>query len=115
MYKLYWLPVRFRLDYKITLLMFGCYKGEESKYLCEFLDIEVRNDISKSLRSYQDEVISYRIPFAKHKTFADRSVSVAEPKIWNSIPVELCCSERVNSFKTKLKMYLLHKCYSDLL
>ena len=115
MYKLHWLPIRFRLDYKIALLMFRCYKGEAPKHLCELLDIEVRTRISRGLRSYQDEVISYRIPFAKCKTFADRSFSVAEPKIWNSLPVDLCLSETVDSFKTKLKIYLFHKCYSDLL
>ena len=47
--------------------MFRCYKGEAPKYLCELLDIEVRTGTYKSLRSYEDEVISYRIPFAKHK------------------------------------------------
>ena len=83
--------------------MFRCYKGEAPKYLCELLDIEVRTGFSKSLRSYQEEVISYRIPFAKHKTFDDRSFSVAGPKTWNSLPVDLHLSETVNSFKTKLK------------
>ena len=95
--------------------MFKCYKGGVPKYLCDLLDIEVRTGISKSLRSYQDEVTLYRIPFARHKTFADRSFNVAGPKIWNSLPVELCLSETVNSFKTKLKTYLFHKCYSYLL
>ena len=95
--------------------MFRCYKGEAPKYVCELLDIKVRTGISRSLRSYQEEVISYRIPFAKCKTFADRSFSVAGPKIWNSLPVDLSLSETVDSFKTKLTTYLLHKCYSDLL
>ena len=115
MYKLHWLPIRFRLDYKIALLMFRCYKGEAPKYLCELLDIKVRAGISRSLRSYQEEVISYRIPFPKHKTFADRSFSVAGPRIWNSLPMDLNLSETVDSFKTKLKTYLFHKCYFDLL
>ena len=115
MFKLHWLPIRFRLDYKIALLMFRCYKGEAPKYLCELLDIKVRTGISKSLRSYQEEVISYRIPFAKHKTFADRSFSVVGPKIWNSLPVDLHLSEIIDSFKNKLKAYLFCKCYSDLL
>ena len=115
MYKLHWLPIRFRLDYKIALLMLRCYKGEAPKYLYELLDIEVRTRISRSLRSYQEEVISYRIAFAKHKTFADRSFSVAGPKIWNSLPVDLCLSGKVDSFKTKLKTYLICKCYLDLL
>ena len=104
MYKLHWLPIRFRLDYKIALLMFKCYKGEAPKYLCELLDIEVRTGISRSLRSYQEEVISYRIPFAKCKTFADRSFSVAGPKTWNSLPMDLYLSETVDSFKTQLKL-----------
>ena len=115
MYKLHWLPIMFRLDYKKALLMFRCYKGEAPKYLCELLDIEVRTRISRSLRSYQEEVISYWIPFAKHKTFAYRSFSVAGPKIWYSLPVHLHLSETVDSFKTKLKIYFFHKCYSDLL
>ena len=85
MYKLHWLPIRFRLDYKIALLMFKCYKGEAPKYLNELLDIEVRTGISKSLRSYQDEVILYRIQFARP---LQTDVCVAGPKIWNSIPVE---------------------------
>ena len=69
MYKLHWLPIRFRLDYKIALLMFRCYKDEAPKYLHELLDIEVRAEIFKSLRTYQDEVILYGIPFTKHRTF----------------------------------------------
>ena len=39
MYKLHWLPIRFRLDYKLALLMFKCHKGEAPKYLCDLLSI----------------------------------------------------------------------------
>ena len=31
MFRLHWLPKRFRLDYKIALLMYKCYKGEAQK------------------------------------------------------------------------------------
>ena len=75
MYKFDWLPIRFRLGYKIALLMFRCHKGEAPKYLCELLDIDERTGISRSLRSYQEDVISYKIPFAKHKAFVDRPFS----------------------------------------
>ena len=115
MYKLHWLPIRFRLDYKIALLMFKCHKGEAPKYLCDLLGIDERTGISRSLRSYQEDVISYRIPFTKSKTFADRSFSVAGPRIWNGLPVDLWHSGTVDSFKAKLKTYLFHKCYSNLL
>ena len=115
MFKLHWLPIRFRLDYKIALLMYKCHKGKAPKYLGELLNIDERTGISRSLRSYQDNVVTYRIPFTKSKTFADRSFGVVGPRIWNGLPVDLQQSGTVDSFKAKLKTFLFHKCYSDLL
>ena len=89
MYKLHWLTIRFRSDYKLALLMFKCHKGEAPKYLGDLLSIDERTGISRSLRSYQEDVSIYRIPFTKSKTFADRSFSVAGPRIWNGLPVDL--------------------------
>ena len=89
MNKLHWLPIRFRLDYKLALLMFKCYRGETPNYLCDLLSIDERTGIARSLRSYQQDGVTYRIPFTKSKTFVDRSFSVAGPKIWNGLPVDL--------------------------
>ena len=115
MFRLHWLPIRFRLDYKIALLMYKCYKGEAPKYLCELLKIEQRTEISRRLRSHQDNSVLYRIPFTKAKTFADRSFGVAGPRIWNGLPIDVRQSGTVDSFKTKLKTFLFWKCYSDIL
>ena len=115
MFKLHWLPIRFRLDYKLALLMFKCHKGETPKYLGDLVSIDERTGISRSLRSYQEDVSIYRIPFTKSKTFADRSFSVARPRIWNGLPVDLWQSGTADSFKVKLKTYLFCKCYLDLL
>ena len=83
LFRLHWLSIRFRLDYKIVLLMYKCHKGKAPKYLCELLKIEQRTGISRRLRSCQDNSVLYRIPFTKSKTFADRSFGVAGPRIWN--------------------------------
>ena len=115
MFKLQWLPIRFMLEYKLALLMFKCHKGEALKYLGELVSIDERTGISRSLRSYQEDVSIYRIPFTKSKTFADRSFGVAGPRIWNGLHIDLWQSGTVDSFKVKLKTYLFHKCYSDLL
>ena len=115
MFKLHWLPIRFRLDYKLALLRFKCHKDKAPKYLGELLSINERTGISRSLRSYQEDVITYIIPFTKSKTFADRSFGVAGPSLWNGLPVDLWQSGTVGSFKAKLKTYLFRKCYSDLL
>ena len=75
--------------------MIKCHKGEAPRYLCDLLEIDERTGISRSLRSYQEDVISYRIPFAKLKSFADRSFNVAGPRIWNGLPADFCHSESV--------------------
>ena len=90
-------------------------QSKAPKYLCDLLGIDERTGISRSLRSYEDDVISYRIPFTKSKTFGHRSFSVSGPRIWNGLPVDLGHSGTVDSFKAKLKTYLFHKCYTDLL
>ena len=69
--------------------MFTCHKGKAPKYLCDLLAIDERTGISRSLRSYHENVISYRMPLTKFKTFADRSFSVAGPRIRNGLPVGL--------------------------
>ena len=111
MFKLHWLPMRFRLDYKLALLMFKYHKGEAPKYLGDLVSIDERTGISRSLRSYQEDVSIYRIPLTKSKTFADRSLSVAGSRIWNGLPADLWQSGTVDSFKVKLKTYLFHKYY----
>ena len=97
MFKLHWLPISFRLDYKLALLMFKSHKGEAPKYLGDLVSIDERTGISRSLRLYQEDVSIYRIPFTKSKTFADRSFGVAGPRIWNGLPVDLWQSGTVES------------------
>ena len=97
----------------MALLRFKCHKGEAPKYLCDLLSIDERTGMARSLRSYQEDVITYRIPFTKSKMFVDRSFSVAGPRIWNGLPVDLKHSGTVDSFKAKLKTYLFCKCYND--
>ena len=109
MFRLHWLPIRYRLDFKIALLMYKCYKGEAPKYLYELLDIKQRTEISRRLRSHQDNNVLYRIPFTRAKTVMDRSFSVAGPRIWNGLPIDVQQSGTVDAFKTKLKNFFIPK------
>ena len=40
------------------------------------------------------------------KTYGDRAFSVAGPKLWNELPIEIKNSNNVDSFKRKLKTHL---------
>ena len=39
--ELHWLPINFRVDYKIALLAFKCLNGLAPKYLSDFIEVYV--------------------------------------------------------------------------
>ena len=49
------------------------------------------------------------IPQTKKKTFADRDFRVIGPRLWNSLPQPLREEDRLETFKKKLKTFLLLK------
>ncbi len=78
---LHWLPVKFRINFKICLLMFKAYHGLFPSYLCDLIDKMVP---TYSLRNYDD----FRLvePTTKLKTYGDRAFSKAAPFLWESPP-----------------------------
>ena len=96
--ELHWLPVRYRIDYKILLLTYKALNDEGPEYLRELLIP------SKGLRSR--ERLELQKPATKLVNYGDRSFSKAAPVLWNSLPVELRKSKSTNTFKKNLKTHL---------
>ena len=46
------------------------------------------------------------------KTYGDRAFSVAAPKLWNELPLDLRSSITINLFKKHLKTDLFKKAYN---
>ena len=53
----------------------------------------------------------YHVPRTKTK-LGDRAFSIAGPKAWNNLPQPVCSADSLDSFKRKLKFYLLNSCYN---
>ena len=82
--KLHWLPIKFRIQFKIWLLVYKCLNGLAPSYLMVLL--ELKSTMSRlGLRSTCDRTLLC-IPYTKRKTFADRSFSIAGPRLWNGLP-----------------------------
>ena len=106
---LHWLPIRQRVEHKILTLVFKCLRDEAPKYLSELL---MKSETGVHyLRSQQEEKLV--VPNTKRKTFADRSSSVAGPRLWNMIPNDIKQSKDVGAFKRKLKTYLYNKTFTS--
>ena len=81
---LHWLPVKFRIEFKILLIVFKIFKGLAPSYSSFLI---TPKPVSKyNLRSSSDSTLpSY--PNVKLKaTLGERAFLLAAPKLWNAVP-----------------------------
>ena len=97
---LHWLPVSFRIDFKILLLTFKCIHGLAPSYLSELVNVRC---LDRTLRSSGGLVLD--VPKSRTKTFGDRAFSVAAPRLWNELPAHLRSTWTVEGFKQDLKTH----------
>ena len=96
--RLPWLPIKFRINFKIAILCFKCIHGHAPNYLKSMVAINTTSTYNlRSSTSIQLEDHSRR----SKKTLSDRTFSNASAKIWNSLPQS--SQQTFNTFKTLLK------------
>ena len=101
LYNLHWLPVKFRIDFKILLLTYKAINGLAPFYLQEL--ISLKEACKYKLRSDCDGLLLNPVKFKTLTTLGDRSFAAAAPQLWNSLPCTIRSSPSVASFKKKLK------------
>jgi hypothetical protein len=105
---LHWLPVRARIEYKISILCFQCINSPDfPTYLSELVQIYRP---SRELRSL--DALLLQVPKYKLSTYGKRSFMIFGPTTWNSLPVKLRHIQSLPTFKKHLKTYLFQK-YMD--
>ena len=96
---LHWLKIEQRIIFKIALLVFKCLNNMAPPYLVEL--IHPRISSRQGLHSSYSENKLHE-PKTTRKTFADRTFSVAGPRIWNSHTCEIRDTKSIDTFKCKL-------------
>lgn len=104
---LHWLPIQYRIQYKILLLVYKCIHGESPVYLSSLVQ---EHQPSRALRSGSQQLLR-ELPVRKN--YGKRAFSVVGPKLWNLLPFDIKMSTSVNIFKSALKTHLF-KCAYDL-
>ncbi|XDV26601.1 hypothetical protein PO909_030257, partial [Leuciscus waleckii] len=99
--QLHWLPVHYRIHYKILLLVYKSLHNLAPSYLSDLLTPYLQ---SRTLRS--SDVCLLAVPTSRLSSMGDRAFSVAGPKMWNALRLEMRQSTSVSIFKTKLKTHL---------
>ena len=108
LFSLHWLPVRYRIDFKICLLTFKAIHGSAPSYLRELVVVKENR---YRLRSSNQLLLCMPKGITK-KTQGDRAFAVAAPTLWNSLPEELRSKSHIDDFKRHLKAHFFTKAFS---
>uniref|UniRef100_A0A8C6PG34 Reverse transcriptase domain-containing protein n=1 Tax=Nothobranchius furzeri TaxID=105023 RepID=A0A8C6PG34_NOTFU len=105
--QLHWLPVKYRIDYKILLHAFKAIHNLAPPYLSNLLHIVTP---TRSLRSSSSPSLS--VPRTRLCTMGVRAFSHSAPKLWNTLPPDLRNINSFSTFKSQLKTHMFHLAYS---
>jgi len=105
--QLHWLPIEYRIQYKIVLLTFKCLNDNAPGYLKDLIHQYVPK---RRLRSCSKNYLAKELYNLKGYGF--KAFSVAAPTLWNALPDDLRDHTLAESaFKKKLKTFLFKKAF----
>ncbi len=97
---LHWLPVTFRIDFKVLLLVYKSLNGLGPKYMADMLTEYKPNRPLRSLGSSQLEIPRV------HTKKGESAFSYYAARSWNQLPEEIRCAKTLATFKSRLKTHL---------
>ncbi len=97
---LHWLPVTFRIDFKVLLLVYKPLNGLGPKYFADMLTEYKPNRPLRSLGSSQLEIPRV------HTKKGESAFSYFAARSWNQLPEEIRCAKTLATFKSRLKTHL---------
>ena len=100
--ELHWLPVRYRILFRLLCMCFKCINGQGPNDLIGYFKL-------KELRRYDLRSSSgscFIVPRTNSVMFGDRAFSIAGPREWNKLPNIVKNSNSPEQFKKKLKTHL---------
>ena len=104
-YELHWLPLEFRIQYKLAVLAFGHFEGTLPTYLSATLCTY------RSVRSSTERLL--KSPRVDLNLVGERSFHFVAPAVWNSLPNSLSNIHSLPQFKKQLKTHLFLQAFLD--
>jgi len=108
LHSLHWLPVEYRIHFKVLLLTFKSLHDLAPSYLTSLLR---RNSSFNSSRQNSTGLLF--VPRSRLVSAGDRAFEHAAPVLWNSLPLNLRTECNLNVFKRGLKTFLFKKAYPN--
>ena len=104
--RLHWLPVAYRIRFKLLTLMHAAIHANTPRYLAD--RVSAYNP-SRCLRSADQSLLE--VPRVHSERFGRRAFSVAGPSLWNSLPLVLRTQKDDERFRRDLKTHLYKQAF----
>ena len=101
-YDLHWLPVTFRVQFKLLLFVYKSLHNQSPSYITDLLS--VKSAANYALRSSAKSLLF--VSKANCSTPGDQAFPLAAPILWNSLPLTIRTSSSLAIFKKQLKTLL---------
>ena len=93
---LHWLPVSYRIDFKILIFVFKVLNSFAPSYIKELLP---------SYHTLSDQRL-LSVPRSRTQCYEDRTFSIAAPQLWNYLPPPIRFSLTIKIIKSHFKTQL---------
>lgn len=104
---LHWLPVKFRIEYKILLITYKALHSQAPSYIEELIELY------QPPRALRSEGAGLLVTRQVHKSrTGGRSFSYLAPLLWNHLPASVRGADTLSLFKSRLKTFLFDKAYN---
>ena len=101
---LHWLPIRFRIEFKMLVIIFKSIHGLSPVYISDLISTKLQSKYC--LRSNNELLLAPKVTKTKNVAF-----TVAAPKLFNELPREIRTVNNLNHFETLIKTFLSRKAY----
>jgi hypothetical protein len=105
--QLHWLPVPYRITYKVLIMTFKALHCLSPTYMNELISL---HQPGRALRSSNEIVLQQ--PRTRLKTWGDRTFPFASATEWNRLPATIRNCQTLALFKRQLKTYLFKSAHN---
>ena len=109
LHRLHWLPINYRIQFKILLFVYKALNGIAPPYISELVNLKTASRYD--LRNSDDTLLLSNSSFKSRIILGDRSFKYVGPKLWNELLRDIRYANSEHICKRLLKTHLFRKAY----
>ena len=108
LHELHWLPIRYRIIFKLCLMLHNAHVGRSPRYIIDTLSR--RANMANRGQHRSSASSKYELP-ALHLKIGEWAFSYSGPAFWNSLPSEMTSIRDTQTVKSRMKTHVFRLTY----